>query len=252
MTDVPPHATLLPRQGLAFLELGERLRQRGQLDAAVTVAQAGLVHYPDIADAHDLLGRIRADQGNPAAAVAAWQAALACDTNHPGAHKGLAFLAYRAGDLAGAERQLELVVAHTPHDATVLAALDRIRLQRRRAPVIDTPALEEPGSGLLLYDMDGMRLAGMAEESADSDLADVAAAAGAGLSREAARLVRLLELGDVQQIVLESAAARVAVVPVGSDAALLLHRTTAVPLGRLLALAARAARTAHHWLEQIR
>lgn len=251
MTDVPPHGAPHPPQGLAFLELGERLRQRGQLDSAATVAQAGLVHYPHVADAHDLLGRIRADQGNNAAAVAAWQAALECDGYHPGARKGLAFVAYRAGDLAGAERQLELVAAHAPHDAAVLTALDRIRVQRRSTPIADTPTLDEPGSGLLLYDMDGMRLAGMATGAGDSDAADAAAAAGAGLSREAARLARLLELGDVQHVVLESVAARVAVVPVGSSAALLLHRTPVVPLGRLLALAARAARAAHHWIEQL-
>jgi hypothetical protein len=43
---------------LAFLELGEALRRRGQLDAAYKVARGGLSRYPALADAHDLLGRI--------------------------------------------------------------------------------------------------------------------------------------------------------------------------------------------------
>ena len=63
---------------MAFLDLGERLRQRGQYAAAATVALAGLAHYPATADAHDLLARIRADQGDDGAASSAWQAALEC------------------------------------------------------------------------------------------------------------------------------------------------------------------------------
>ena len=40
---------------LAFLELGEALRRRGQYDAAAKVARGGLSRYPGLADAHDLV-----------------------------------------------------------------------------------------------------------------------------------------------------------------------------------------------------
>jgi len=47
---------------LAFLELGEALRRRGQLEAAGKVVRGGLNRYPGLADAHDLMGRILGDQ----------------------------------------------------------------------------------------------------------------------------------------------------------------------------------------------
>lgn len=252
MTDVPPaHARPTP-QGLAFLELGERLRQRGQLAAAASVTQAGLSHFPETADAHDLMGRILADQGDDAGASGAWHAALECDADHLGARKGLAFLAFRTGDLGAAERHLELAALRAPRDPAVLAALDRVRSAQDRRPVTETPAVNDPGSGVLLFDHQGMRLAGMVTAENDEALADAAAALGAGVSREADRLVRLLDLGTLQHVMLESPDARIAVVPVSDDVSLLLHRAVAIPVGRLLALAGRAAHGARQWLEQLR
>lgn len=252
MTDVRLPAASLRPQGLAFLELGERLRQRGQLAAAASVAIAGMGHYPAVADAHDLLARVRADQGDDPAAIAAWHAALECDPGHIGARKGLAFVAFRARDFIAAERQLELAAMQAPHDASVMAALDRVRSVRPGSPAEDTPRLTDPAAGLLLFDVQGMRLAGGINAAGDDGIADAVAAEGAGLVREAARAARLLALGPVQHVVLESLDARVAMIPVGADAALLLHRGAGIPLGRLLALAARAAQAAEDWLGQMR
>ncbi|HEY4593532.1 MAG TPA: tetratricopeptide repeat protein, partial [Thermoanaerobaculia bacterium] len=53
---------------LAFLDLGEALRQRGQLEAAYKVARGGVARYPTLGDAHDLLARILGDQGDLAGA----------------------------------------------------------------------------------------------------------------------------------------------------------------------------------------
>ena len=252
MTDVslPPASAAL--QGVAFLELGERLRQRGQFAAAASVALAGLGHYPDVADAHDLLARIRTDQGHDAGAIAAWHAALECDPGHVGARKGLAFIAFRARDFTTAERQLELAAMQAPHDASVLAALDRVRSVQPVSAAEDEPRFTDPSGGLLLYDLQGMRLAGGIGESDDAALADAVAAEAAGLSREAARAARLLGLGRIRHLVLETADARVAVMPVAHDAALLLHRGAAIPIGRLLALAGRAAQAADDWLGRMR
>jgi predicted regulator of Ras-like GTPase activity (Roadblock/LC7/MglB family) len=252
VTDVSLPPASSASQGLAFLELGERLRQRGQFAAAASVALAGLGHYPAVADAHDLLARIRADQGDDARAIAAWHAALECDPGHLGARKGLAFVAFRARDFTAAERQLELAAMQAPHDATVLAALDRVRSVQPGAASEDVPRLTDPAGGLLLYDLQGMRLAGGIGEGDDDALADAVAAEAAGLSREAARAARLLGLGRLRHLVVESADARVAVMPVADDAALLLHRGATMPIGRLLALAARAALAAHDWLGRMR
>lgn len=245
MTDpliVPPDAP----QGLAFLELGERLRQRGQLDAAVSVAIAGLGRYPAMAEAHDLLGRVRADQGEDAAAIAAWRAALECEPGHIGALKGLAFLAFRARDMLTAERHLEAAAARAPHDATILAALDRVRATRP-APSEESLRLEDPASGLLLVDAQGMRLTGGVGGNTGELRADATAAEAAGLARECARTARFVGLGEWRQLVIESHDARTAVVPVG-EAVLLVCRSSATPPGRLLATTARAAQAARDWL----
>jgi len=46
---------------LAFLELAEALRRRGQIEAAHKVARGGLARYPGLADAHDLMARVLSD-----------------------------------------------------------------------------------------------------------------------------------------------------------------------------------------------
>lgn len=236
---------------MAFLELGERLRQRAQYAAAATVALAGLNHYPADPDAHDLLARIRADQGDDAAATAAWHAALECDADHVGARKGLAFVAFRAGDFVAAERHLDVAALRAPHDTTILAALDRVRLVQRRSDSGDTPRLTDPVGGVLLFDTQGLRLAGSAGVSTDVATADAASAEGASFSREAVRAARLLALGALEYVVIEAADARVAMVPVGAHASLFLHRSAATPVGRILTLAGRAAHAARDWLERV-
>jgi predicted regulator of Ras-like GTPase activity (Roadblock/LC7/MglB family) len=235
---------------MAFLDLGERLRQRGQLEAAASVALAGLHHYPGLAAAHDLLARIRADQGDDQGAVAGWRATLECDPSHVGAHKGLAFVAFRARDLATAERQLELAALQAPHDATVVAALDRVRALQPSLPPTVSLGLDDAASGALLFDMQGMRLAGGSDDPS-SFRADAVAAEGAGLTRECQRATDLLGLGRCRHLVIETADARVALIPVSDDAALMLQRGSAVPLGRLLAFTARAAQAARDWLERM-
>ena len=87
---------------LAFLDLGEALRRRGQLEAAYKVARGGLGRYPGLADAHDLLARILGDQGDLAGAFDAWAEALRLDPMRIGALKGIAFLYFRAGDIPAA------------------------------------------------------------------------------------------------------------------------------------------------------
>jgi protein O-GlcNAc transferase len=238
-------------QGLAFLELGERLRQRGQYEAAATVANAGLAHYPALADAHDLLGRIRADQGQDASAISAWRAALECDPGHVGALKGLAFVAFRGRDFATAERYLEQAAREAPHDTTLLAALDKVRLARPASAPETAPPLSDLESGLLLFDAQGMRLTGGVGPGGSAERADAAAAEGAGLAREAARVTRLLGLGDWQHVLVEGAEFRLAALPVTAEATLLVTRPGTTPAGRLMATATRAGLAARDWLERM-
>jgi predicted regulator of Ras-like GTPase activity (Roadblock/LC7/MglB family) len=234
--------------GHAFLDLGERLRIRGQLEAALSVALAGAGRYPGLAAAHDLVGRIRVDLGDDDGARSAWIAALECDRGAVGALKGLAFLAFRRQDFAEAERRLEAAALEAPHDATILAALDRVRASQ---PVIrdDIVRFDAPDAGVLLFDGQGLRLAGHLA-GADDASADIAAAAGIGLVREGERASRLLDLGECRHLLVESARARLVAAPVAPHGGVLLHRPATAPAGRVVAMAERAVQAARAWLEQ--
>ena len=95
---------------LVFLPLAEALRRRGQLDAALAIAQSGVARYPEMAGAYDLLGRIRSDRGEGDLAFDAWTTVLRLDPEHLGAHKGLGFLCFRAGDHSRSLRYLRRAV----------------------------------------------------------------------------------------------------------------------------------------------
>ena len=131
---------------LAFLELAEALRRRGQLEAASKVARGGLGRYPGLADAHDLMARILSDQGDLAGAFDAWADALRLDPMRTGALKGIAFLYFRAGDVAAAVDHLQRAAEADPDDITIAQALARVRRESRATPSAPAPEpmVEEP------------------------------------------------------------------------------------------------------------
>lgn len=124
---------------LAFLELAEALRRRGQLEAAVKVARGGLSRYPGLADAHDLMARILSDQGDLAGAFDAWADALRLDPMRTGALKGIAFLYFRAGDAPAAIEHLQRAAEVDPDDISVAQALAKVRRESRAAPAPEPP-----------------------------------------------------------------------------------------------------------------
>jgi predicted regulator of Ras-like GTPase activity (Roadblock/LC7/MglB family) len=131
----------------------------------------------------------------------------------------------------------------------LLAALDRVRAARPSAPVDESLRLDDPASGMLLCDADGMRVSGGLGQDRTAAAADAAAAETTGLLREAVRSARLLGLGGVKHLVVETADARLAVVPVRPGAALLAVRGITTPVGRLVATAQRSAAVAERWIE---
>ncbi|HET9133082.1 MAG TPA: roadblock/LC7 domain-containing protein [Gemmatimonadales bacterium] len=241
-----PTTTPDPRSHrLAFLDLAERLRQRGQLEAAVTVALEGLARHPALPDAHDLVARIRVDQGRDDDARAAWTAVLDLEPEHPGALKGLAYLAFRRHDFDEAERRLETARRTAPRDVTILAALDRVRAAR---PMQATSVrLDDPAQGLVLADADGLLVAGGL--GPELPTGDAAAAMAAGLAREAQRTARFLALGEWRHVVVEGQGGRCVVTPVQGTATLLVRRSAGTPIGRLVADAQRGVEAAARWLE---
>ena len=267
---------------LAFLELGEALRRRGQLDAAYKVARGGLTRYPALADAHDLLGRILGDQGDLAGAFDAWAEALRFDPMRIGALKGIAFLYFRAGDVPAALEHLRRAGEIDPDDPTISQAIERVggaASPTRSAPPpepVQAPAetmvgemtsaevvtaLEaSPGPssngmngqgehGIMLVNANGLRMNGTVLSPGNEDVGDRVAAELAGVSKEASRTARLLGLGGWQAIAVESPEGNLYLVPPTPDTMLLTVRDPSLPLARLGLIAERAAREARAWLE---
>ena len=112
---------------LAFLELGELLRRKGQVDAAHRVALAGLGRHPHNANAHDLYARILADKRDYERAFDEWDMALRIAPKHLGALKGLAFLYFKVGDIAQAEAHLAAAQRAVPDDPGIAQALAMVR-----------------------------------------------------------------------------------------------------------------------------
>jgi tetratricopeptide (TPR) repeat protein len=247
---------------LAFLELGEALRRRGQLDAAYKVARGGVSRYPALADAHDLLGRILGDQGDLAGAFDAWAEALRLDPMRVGALKGIAFLYFRAGDVPAALDHLQRAVEIDPDDPTITQAIERVRAGSSPVPVHAEPISSEPppevmptptpngngDHGVMLVDGNGLRLNGTVLSPNHEDVGDRVAAELAGVSREATRTSRLLGLGTWQAIAVESPEGNLYLVAPTPDTMLLTLRDTSLPLARLGLIAERAARDAREWL----
>jgi tetratricopeptide (TPR) repeat protein len=268
---------------LAFLELGEALRRRGQVEAAYKVARGGLNRYPGLADAHDLMARILSDQGDLAGAFDAWADALRFDPMRTGALKGIAFLYFRAGDVEAALDHLQRAAEADPDDPAIPQAIARVRREARQAgraafapleeivsepapmPVTPEPAaapaivvdspfagLDEGDRGLLLVDANGMCLGGNLSRPDGTDAAERVAAHLAGLGREAGRATKLLGLGAWHSIAIESPDAHVFLSSPTPDTLLVAMREPTLPMARVGLLAERAGRMARGWLERVR
>jgi tetratricopeptide (TPR) repeat protein len=267
---------------LAFLELAEALRRRGQLDAAHKVARGGLARYPGLADAHDLMARILSDEGDLAGAFDAWASALQLDPMRVNALKGIAFLYYRAGETSAALEHLQRALEVEPDDPSIRQAIARIaapageRASTAAAatrgasaeasaappPVASASGPAEPAAsgpfeavdggdrGLLLVDANGLRLGGRLADEPSDPAGDRVAAQLAGVSREAARATRLLGLGAWHTISVESPDGHVVLTPASADTVVVAAREPGLPMGRVALLAERAARSARGWLEE--
>ncbi len=246
---------------LAFLPLAEALRRRGQLEAALTVVARGAIRYPEMADGHDLLARIHADQGNGDAAFDSWTTVVRLVPDHLGAHKGLAFLAYRSGDLGRSVKHLTTALELAPHDTTLASAIERIRtVMASRAAATEaapTPEPETPqrsavdATPTLLFDQQGRVLRGRLDRVDGVDASEAVAAALAGVSREAERAAKLLEIGEWKAVAIESGAVNFELRSPSSETLLLVMRGREVPAGRLARIADKAVEQARRWLEEL-
>ncbi len=269
-------------QSLVFLRLGEALRRKGQLDAALRVAVNGLERHPHLADAHDLYARILTDKRDYERAFDEWDIAVRIAPHHTGALKGLAFLYFKVGDLEQAEAHLEQARKVEPDDASIDQAIAMMRKGAAPPPPAPTaptgptaeaapapaPApsataptaaldearvfagLEGANEGLLLIDGAGRVLGGALKDKGGADVTDTVAAYLAGVSQEAARTAKLLGLGAWMGVSAEGQHGNVHLAHPTPDALLLVVRERGMPLGRLAILAQRATALARRWLEK--
>jgi tetratricopeptide (TPR) repeat protein len=257
-------------QSLVFLRLGEALRRKGQLDAALRVAMNGLERHPHLADAHDLYARILTDKHDYERAFDEWDMAVRIAPNHTGALKGLAFLYFKVGDIAQAEAHLEAARKVEPDDPSLEQAFAMIRggteaparERAARSPPPQSPpsaaldearvfaGLEGANEGLLLIDGAGRVLGGVLHDKSGTEVTDAVAAYLAGVSQEAARTAKLLGLGAWNGLSAEGQHGNVHLAQPTPQAMLLVVRERGMPLGRLAVLAQRATIMARRWLEK--
>jgi tetratricopeptide (TPR) repeat protein len=255
-------------QSLVFLRLGEALRRKDQLEAALRVAVNGLERHPHLADAHDLYARVLTDKHDYERAFDEWDMAVRIAPNHTGALKGLAFLYFKVGDIAQAEAHLERARTVEPDDPSIDQAFEMIRGGHKPpspAPPSAAPSppaaagldearvfagLEGANEGLLLLDGAGRVLGGALRDGGGRDVTDAVAAYLAGVSQEAARTAKLLGLGAWNGLSAEGQHGSVHLAHPTPDALLLVVRERGMPLGRLAILAQRATAMARRWLEK--
>ncbi len=258
---------------LVFLRLAEALRHRGQTEAALKVAVQGLSRYPHLPDAHDLYARILADRQDYATAFDEWDTVLRLAPHHLGAHKGIGFLYYRAGEPEHALYHLRFAAQLDPQDDGLRQAVERVAGGREiwDAPMpegpppraaelkVAAPTPGDPFAGiegghdrLLLVDIDGLRLGGSLADPDGHDVSDRASAILAGTAGEANRAARLLELGEWSYLTIEGADLSVCLLNPTADTSLLAAMEAGRPAGQLSFFAERAAKAARAWLERVR
>lgn len=110
---------------------------------------------------------------------------------------------------------------------------------------------EEIGDGeqtALLLDATGLVLAGVYIGADGADVSQEIGAELSGVSDEASRAMRHLELGAWQAIIFETGVATVAMTPAAQDALLLVAASRATPLGLVRRLMDRAGAKARDWM----
>jgi len=259
----------------AFLQLGETLRRRGQIELAHRVAMRGLERHPHDADAHDLLARIHVDREALQDALDEWDAVLRLAPEHVGARKGIGYVLFKQGRLPEAERYLSEAATQDAGDASIVTALRMVR--RTLAYAQESNGAEGNGDGLaaaqrrveeearslfaailgdgeqtaLLLDGDGLVTAGAYITADGRDVAQEVGASLAGVRDEVDRVVRHLELGKWRALTYETDVARVAMAPVLDDSLVLVAAAPTVPLGLVRRVVEWCGRRASTWLEEV-
>ncbi len=274
---------------MVFLELGEQLRRRCELDVAQRIAIRGLERHPEDAEAHDLLARISLDQGDLERAFDEWDMVLRLTPDHVAARKGMGYVLFKQGRLAEAEHHLNVASGLDSSDETIARALAIVR--RKLAP-LDADRGEDAASGdhpsvadasitrvedefpthappdsldarmlfadvlgqgehtALLMDRDGLVMAGLYVTAAGEDVSHEIGAALSAIQEEAERVTAHVNLGEWQAVVVEAETSIIALAPAPEGATVMLAAVETMPLGYVSRTLQRCRARAVRWLEE--
>jgi tetratricopeptide (TPR) repeat protein len=243
-----------------FLQLGDALRRKGQLDVALKIAQRGVERHPNDPEGHDLLAHIAIARGDLARAGQAWEAVLRVAPDHVGAMKGLGYVCFQQRRFEEAERYLSQA-AQNGAGRDVIAALETVRNRSATATIaaediaqsVDSrrlfaDLLVDPGQTALLLDAEGYVLGGVYLDPDGTDVAEGVGAHLSGISEEVHRAMRRLDMGAWKSIVFETQVAVVAMAPAPSDALLIVAASRATPLGLLRRLMGQCTERIVEWM----
>lgn len=253
---------------LVFLELGETLRRQRQLDVAHKIALRGVERHPRNADAHDLIARIAVDRGDLRTARERWAIVLQLVPGHAGALKGMGYVSYQEGRFGDAERYLSHVASNG--DERVTNALETVRRSSMSLPAVPEPkaaptgpagAADDPmrlfadllvddGQTAILLDAAGYVLGGVYLDASGADVAGDVGAQLSGITDEARRAMRHLDIGDWKTLTFETQVAVVAMAPSLDASLVVVAASRATPLGLVRRLLARCTDRATEWLER--
>lgn len=253
---------------LVFLELGETLRRQRQLDVAHKIALRGVERHPRNADAHDLIARIAVDRGDLRTARERWAIVLQLVPGHAGALKGMGYVSYQEGRFGDAERYLSHVASNG--DERVTNALETVRRSSMSLPAVPEPeaaptgppgAADDPmrlfadllvddGQTAILLDAAGYVLGGVYLDASGADVAGDVGAQLSGITDEARRAMRRLDIGDWKTLTFETQVAVVAMAPSLDASLVVVAASRATPLGLVRRLLARCTDRATEWLER--
>jgi tetratricopeptide (TPR) repeat protein len=232
---------------LVFLQLGEAMRQQGQLEIALKIALRGLERHSYTAEAHDLVARIAVDRRDLERAREEWETVLGIEPGHVGARKGLGYLSYVRGNFDEAEYHLGHAAAGG--DDGVLTALATVR-RTSDSPFaveevdVESESMSDPqrlfadllvdeGQTAMLLDSAGLVLGGLYVDGDGNDVSQETGAHLTAVSEEVKRATRHLEIGQWCSVVFETHAAVIAMAPGVDDSLLVVAASKATPLGRL-------------------
>jgi tetratricopeptide (TPR) repeat protein len=245
---------------LVFLQLGEALRRRGQVEIALKIALRGLERHPRHVEAHDLVARIAVDGRDFARAREEWETVLRLAPDHVGAMKGLGYVSFQQGRFDDAEQYLSQAAAGGG-GADVSNALETVRRSSVTASTwmvepssspdsqrIFADLLLDDGQTALLLDPNGYVLGGLYLDSVGDDVSQDIGAQLSGISDEVDRSMRHLDIGTWRSIVFETQVAVVAMAPAAEDSLVVVAASRSTPLGLLRRLLDRCGERAAEWL----